>query len=67
MTKSNTIQDKMDALNAMVAWFDSDEFVLEQATERFKAAEQLATEITQELAAMKNEIVVLKQRFDETE
>lgn len=49
----------------MVAWFESDEFVLEEATERFEAAKRLADEIDENLATLKNEIVVLKQKFDE--
>lgn len=62
--KNKTIQEKMNALARQVAWFDSDEFSLEEALERFKAAEKLADEIEAELTTMKNDITVLKQRFD---
>ncbi|HEX6416534.1 MAG TPA: hypothetical protein VFZ62_03340 [Candidatus Saccharimonadales bacterium] len=66
-TKSNqTIQQKTEALNDLVAWFDSDEFELEKALEKFKEAETLATEIERDLLELKNEVTVLKQKFDES-
>ena len=65
MTKdSRTIQEKMAALDALVAWFSSDEFILEQAVEKFKEAELLAAEIDSDLAKLKNDITVVKQKFD---
>jgi exonuclease VII small subunit len=66
-TKNNqTIRQKTEALNALVAWFDSDEFELEQALGKFKDAERLAAEIEKDLLALKNEVNVLRQKFDET-
>jgi len=62
--KNKTIQEKMNDLAGQVAWFDSDEFTLEAAIEKFKNAEALATEIETDLGALKNDITVLKQRFD---
>lgn len=66
MTKSNdkTIQQKIIELDQLVAWFDSDDFVLETALEKFKTAELLAEEIEKDLAALKNDIQVVKQKFD---
>ena len=65
MTQSNkTIQQKIGELDELVAWFDSDEFTLETALEKFKTAEKLAEEIEHDLGDLKNEITVVKQRFD---
>ena len=66
MMKSNntTIQQKIIELDTLVAWFDSDDFVLETALEKFKTAELLAEDIEKDLAALKNEIQVVKQKFD---
>jgi exonuclease VII small subunit len=65
MTKNDkTIQDKITELDAMVAWFDSDEFTLEEALEKFKAAELLAGNIETDLTALKNDVQVIKQKFD---
>ncbi len=67
MTKSNqSIQEKLAALRELVAWFDSEEFVLEDAADMFKKAETLAREIENDLAALKNDIQVVKQSFDTT-
>lgn len=60
-----TVQDKLTELNEKVAWFDSEEFELEQAIEKFNEAEKLAEEIESDLSGLKNEINVLKQKFDQ--
>lgn len=66
MTKSNlTIQEKTARLTELVAWFDSDEFTLEAALDRFKQAEELAEEIEADLTLLKNDITIVKQIFDE--
>lgn len=68
MSKQNkTIQQKLAELGEMVAWFDSEQFALEEALERFKQAEKLAEEIEGDLNELKNEVVVLKQKFSEAE
>ncbi len=61
----HTIEEKMAQLEALVAWFESDDFRLEQALEKYKAAEELATAIEKELTTYKNEIIVLKKKFDQ--
>ena len=63
--QSNTIQAKLALLNEKVAWFDSDEFELEHAIDKFSEAEKLAEEIEADLTGLKNEINVLKQKFDQ--
>jgi exonuclease VII small subunit len=68
MSKENkTIQDKIAALTQLVAWFDSDNFTLETAIDKFKEAEALAETIKKDLIALKNEIKVVKQKFDSDE
>ena len=67
MTKNDTktIQEKIAELETLVAWFDSDEFTLEVALEKFKQAEALAQSIEKELSSLKNEIEIVKQKFDQ--
>lgn len=60
-----TVNEQITKLDACIAWFDSDEFTLEESFDRYKEAEKLAADIETQLKAMKNEITVLKQRFDE--
>lgn len=64
MSQNKTIQEKTAQLNQLVAWFDSEEFVLEQAVEKFREAEVLAEEIEADLTTLKNEIQVIRQKFD---
>ena len=59
-----TVSQKMNNLSALVAWFESDEFVIEQAVEKYKEAEKLARDIEHDLESLKNEVTVLKQKFD---
>lgn len=66
MSKQNkTIQEKMRELDALVAWFDGEGFNLEEAMGVYKKAEALAESIEKELAEYKNEIIVLKKKFDQ--
>jgi len=60
-----TISDKMAKLGELVAWFDSEEFQLETALERFAEAEALAQEIEEDLTHLKNDIEVVKKKFDQ--
>ena len=62
--QNKTLQQQMDQLAEMIAWFDSDDFVLDQAIDKFKEAEALATTIGADLSSLKNEFTVLKQKFD---
>jgi len=62
-TKSKTVSEKIASLNELVAWFESDQFVLEEAIEKFKQAEVLAKEIESDLLELKHTITVLKKDF----
>ena len=60
-----SISEKMAQLGELVAWFESEQFSIEQAIEKFTAAEKLASEIETDLSDFKNKITVIKQKFDE--
>ena len=65
MSKNETsIQQRMSELSEIVAWFQSADFRLEEATKRMKAAEVLAASIETDLLELKNDIQVISQRFD---
>ncbi|HEU5121741.1 MAG TPA: hypothetical protein VFT59_02755 [Candidatus Saccharimonadales bacterium] len=59
-----TIAEKTAKLNEMVAWFDGDDFELEQAVNKFSEVEKLAEEIERDLMELKNTIEVVKTRFN---
>lgn len=55
----------MNDLRELATWFESDDFTLNQATEKFKQAAALAKEIDKELHTLKNDIDVLKKSFED--
>lgn len=59
-----TIQQKTAELNDIVAWFDGEDFALEKAMDKFKEADVLAADIEHDLLSLKNDIQVIKQKFD---
>ena len=61
---TKTVSQKMADLGELVSWFESDEFELETALDKYKEAEKLAGEIEKDLSELKNEITVLRQKFD---
>jgi len=66
--KSNkTVQEQLSELSELVAWFQSSDFKLEDAFDKFKQAEALAEEIEKDLTKLKNDIKVVKKKFDSEE
>lgn len=62
---NKSVSEKMAQLGELVAWFESDEFALEYAIKKFREAEELAKSIENDLKNIKNDINVIKKRFDE--
>lgn len=62
--KSNDLNKKLEELDKLVAWFESDDIDIEQAVEKFEAANKLAAEIREDLGKLENKITVLNERFD---
>ncbi|MEO8691214.1 MAG: exodeoxyribonuclease VII small subunit [Candidatus Saccharimonas sp.] len=60
-----SITGKMEQLRELVTWFDSEEFELELALDKYKQAEKLADEIKHDLSELKNQVSVLKQKFSD--
>ena len=63
MTEKLNLNQKIEKLDAEVEWFYSDEFKLEKAVDKYKAATKLAKEIEKDLSELKNEIEVLSEDF----
>ena len=60
---AKTISDKIADLKTGVDWFYSDDFKLEEASQKYKTLTELAKEIEKDLAEMKNEINVIAEDF----
>ncbi len=62
--KSKTIQEKLNELADLVAWFQGGAFKLEDALDKYKQAEALAEEVEKDLTKLKNDIKVVAKKFD---
>lgn len=62
--QQKTVQEKMNQLSELVAWFQGSNFSLEEAVDHYKQAEKLAEEIQADLTNLKNDIKVIKRQFE---
>ena len=62
-TNEKTIEQMMAELNERIAWFQGEEFNLDEAKQRFIEARQLAKDITAALDDMQHDITVLSEDF----
>lgn len=58
--KTKSINQKITELDHQIEWFYSDDFTLDQALEKYKAANELAGEIEHDLFELKNQVEVLE-------
>ena len=58
-----TLNQKIAELDGQVEWIYSDDFKLEEATDNYKKALELAKDIEEDLKNLKNEIEVLSEDF----
>ena len=63
MTEQNSLNQKIEKLDAEVEWFYSDEFNLDEATKKYKVAITLAKELQEDLSNLQNEIEILDKDF----
>ncbi len=57
------VSERIEELKTGVDWFYSDDFKLEEASEKYKSLTTLAKEIEKDLAEMKNEIKIIEEDF----
>lgn len=55
-----SISSKVSQLDEVVEWFYGDDFVLEEALGKYKAAQQLAQEIEKDLSELRNQVTVVE-------
>ena len=60
---AKNVSEKIDELKSGVEWFYSDDFKLEEASEKYKALTSLAKEIETDLNDLRNEIKVIEEDF----
>lgn len=63
VSSTASLTTKLDHLHAAVEWFYGPEFSLDQASEHYQAALELAGSIEADLQHLKNQIEVLTEDF----
>lgn len=64
MNNDMTIEQMMAELNERIAWFQGDDFNLDEAKQRFIEARELSKKITATLEDMRHDIEVLSEDFN---
>ena len=64
MNNDMTIEQMMSELNERIAWFQGDDFNLDEAKQRFIEARELSKKITATLEDMRHDIEVLSEDFN---
>ena len=54
-----TVKEQMEQLDKAIAWFDGDDFNLEEAFKKYETAAELAKDLEDTLVEMKNKVKVL--------
>lgn len=62
-SKNETISEKLEKLEALLAWFESEEITIEESLKKYEEALQLSKEVEEQLQTAKNQIEVIKQKF----
>jgi exonuclease VII small subunit len=58
---NHSLREQMEQLEEILAWFDSDEFELEAAVERYQQAARVAEQIDQRLREIKNKVTIITE------
>ena len=62
--EDKTLKELMAEFEQVVGWFDSDELDIEDAAKKFEEGAELAELIKARLEEAKNEIEIVKKKFD---
>ena len=62
--EDKNLKELMAEFEQVVGWFDSDELDIEDATKKFEEGAELAELIKARLEEAKNEIEIVKKKFD---
>lgn len=64
MNNDMTIEQMMTELNERIAWFQGDDFNLDEAKQKFIEVRELSKKITATLEDMRHDIEVLSEDFN---
>jgi len=59
------INDKLAKIDELIAWFNNDDFDIDEALEKFEELSKLSDEVQKDLDEVDNKINILKQKFSD--
>lgn len=58
-----TVSEKLEKLEALLAWFESEEITVEEALTKYEEALELSRELETQLKNAKNQVEIIKKKF----
>jgi exonuclease VII small subunit len=62
-TNKQTVEAKIQELEELLVWFESNEVTVESALEKYERAGKIAAELQTEREKAKNQVDVIKKKF----
>lgn len=62
-TNKKSVEAKIDELEQLLVWFESNEVTVDSALEKYNRAGEIASELEDELKKAKNQVEVIKKKF----
>ncbi len=59
------LSDQLRELDELIAWFDREDFDLDEALKKFDDGIKLTEQIEERLSKLENKITILRERFGE--
>ena len=60
-----SLSEQLRELDELIAWFDQDDFDLDEALKKFDEGVKLTEKIEERLKKLENKITILRERFGE--
>lgn len=62
-TNKKSVEAKIDELEQLLDWFESNEVTVDSALEKYERAGQITSELEDELKKAKNQVEVIKEKY----
>ena len=62
-TNEETVSEKLEKLEALLQWFESEEITVEESLEKYEQALKLSKELETQLETAKNQVEIIKKKF----
>lgn len=62
-TNKKSVEAKIEELEQLLVWFESNEVTVDSALEKYERAGQITSELEDELKKAKNQVEVIKEKY----